>query len=173
MRILTIIVLFIFFSCSGHKTDNANKFISVDTIQTKNDPFVINCTPPNVERLIVRSDTTFRMENYDGHRIKSFDSKGRLVRFIRANLFESNSNNIYSFTTFYDSVGHVIYEDKVKGFNSKWHCYCFQYDELGQLIMKSGYSSGEIGIKVTYVYKDDKLVNEIIERADGKKEIQH
>jgi hypothetical protein len=131
------------------------------------DTFKINCDKPNIENLILSNDTTYDYPNYKGHTIKSFDKGKRLIQVFVSNLFESNSKNIVSATTIYDTAGHTIYEDKTKEF-IRWHCYCYKFDTKGHLIFKEGYSSGEMGIRVAYIYDNDKLVKEISEHG-GKK----
>jgi antitoxin component YwqK of YwqJK toxin-antitoxin module len=133
------------------------------------DTFKIECDVPNIKSLIVRNDTTVNRKNYIGHIIKSFDSKNRLLKVFVSNLYESNVDKIYSSTSVYDTAGHVIYEDKTEKF-IRFHCYSYKYDLNGHIISKIGYSSGEIGIKVSYIYEGGKLIKEITERPGQKTE---
>jgi hypothetical protein len=169
MKTLLIVISFFYLSCSSNssiKTNTTNTSIIAIPIS---DTFKLNCDKPNIERLIVRSDTTFDYNNYEGHTIKSFDNQRRLRKLFISNLFESNSKSIYSSTAIYDTAGHIIYEDKTMEF-IRWHCYCYKYDPRGHLIFKEGYSSGEMGIRETYMYQEDKLVKKITERLTGQVE---
>jgi hypothetical protein len=172
MRTLLIVISLFYLSCSDNKTSET-KIVKGDTSALAiNDTFKIDCEQPNIYNLIVRSDTTFDSNNYNGHTIKSFDIKGRLLKTFVTNLFESNSKNIYSSTTVYDTSGHVIYDAKTKEF-IRWHCYSYKYNINGNLISKTGYSSGEIGVKILYIYEGDRLIKEITERPGQKSEKLH
>ena len=133
------------------------------------DTFKLNCDKPNIDSFIVHRDTIFDYNNYNGHTIKSLDKKGRSIQLYVSNLFESNSKNIYSETTIYDTARHIVYEDKTKEF-IRWHCYSYRYDIRGHLVFKEGYSSGELGLKASYIYEGETLVKEIVERLTGKVE---
>jgi hypothetical protein len=130
--------------------------------QVTYDTFKLDCEQPDINKIIVRNDTIINYSKYNGHLVKSYDSNNRLRRVFITNLYESNSKKIFSSTEIYDTAGHIIYECKTQEFVC-WHCFKYKYDKAGHLINKSGYSSGEIGINVSYIYDNDKLVKEIIE----------
>ncbi len=169
MKTLIIILPFLYLSCS----DNSSSKIKTakDKIITLpiSDTFKLTCDKPSIEKLILHNDTTYDYPNYKGHIIKSFDKEKRLIQVFESNLFESNSKNIVSATTIYDTAGHIIYEDKAKEF-LRWHCYCYKFDTKGHLIFKEGYSSGEMGIRISFIYENDKLVKEITEHGGQKVE---
>lgn len=131
------------------------------------DTFKLICEMPNIEELIVRSDTSYDYPNYKEHTIRSFDKKNRLIQVFKSNLFESNTKKIYSETVIYDTAGRIIYEDKTKQF-TRWHYYCYKFDTNGNMIYKEGYSSGEMGLRVSFMYENGKLVKEISERGGRK-----
>ena len=101
--------------------------------------------------------------------IKSYDSHNRLRETGITNLYENDSRKIFSSTEIYDTVGHLIFENKTQEFIC-WHCYKYTYDNAGHLIFKSGFSSGEVGVNISYIYDGDKLIKEIAERAGEKTE---
>lgn len=169
MRTLLITISFFYLSCTDALSNRTKVAKSGTTIVPKSDTFKVICNKPNIDNRIVRSDTTFDYTNYKGHTIKSYDKEGRLIEIYVSNLFESNSKNIFSTITVYDTAGHVIYDAKTKEFIC-WHCYSYKYDTSGHLVFKVGYSSGELGIKQTYIYDGDKLIKEVVERPTGKVE---
>lgn len=169
MRTLLIIISLTYFSCSGNSSDEKKTVINGNSSITIDDTSKINCVKPNIENLIVHSDTTVDYPHYKGHTIKSFDVQKRVRQIFESNLFESNSKNIVSSTIIYDTIGHIIYEDKTKEF-IRWHYYCYKYDTNGHLVFKEGYSSNEMGIKVLYIYDNDKLIKEITEHSGQKNE---
>lgn len=167
MKILIIILPFLYLSCTGHSGAGKKTAKSGTVITPISDTFKLTCTKPNVDNLHLYNDTVYDYPDYKGHTIKSFDKKKRLMQVFESNLFESNSKKIVSATTIYDTAGHIIYEDKTNGL-IRWHCYCYKFDAKGHLIFKEGYSSGEMGIRVSYIYDKDKLIKEITERGGQK-----
>ena len=167
MNPLIFISTFLFFSCNNRADFIATKNSINTTTQATIDTFKIDCTPPNLTNIIVRSDTTIDYKKYNGHLIQSYDTQNRLRQRLITNLYESNSKKIFSSTEIYDTVGHIIYENKTHEMIC-WHCYKYTYDNAGHLIEKSGYSSGELGIKISYIYNGNKLVKEITERLGQK-----
>ncbi len=163
MKIITSFLLaFLFLSCAD-KQRPAAKSSNNDTSQVKNNTFTTDCTLPNLEGIITRSDTIIDYKKYKGHLIKSFDSRNRLRETVVANLYESNIDKSFSTTEVYDSIGHLIYENKIEGYDI-WHCYKYTYDSAGHLVSKAGFSSGTMGVKISYVYDGDSLVEKITER---------
>lgn len=146
------------------KSDSTTNLDSINS-----DTFHVQCDIPQIENIIAKCDTTFSTKNYKGHVIKCFDKVGQLLKIDSTNLFESNMNKVYDYLKLYDTVNRLTYES-ISQELIKFHCYRYKYDESGHLTEKSGYSSGELGIKVTYVYEGDKLIKEITERPGGKTE---
>jgi len=149
---------------SKPKSDSPANFVSISS-----DTFHVQCDIPEIENIITICDTTFTKKNYKGHVIKCFDKVGHLLKIDSTNLFESNMNDVYDYSKIYDTANRLTYESISQGL-IKFHCYRYKYDVNGHLIEKSGYSSGELGIIVTYVYEGNKLMKEITERPGGKTE---
>ncbi|PZR01894.1 MAG: hypothetical protein DI539_28095, partial [Flavobacterium psychrophilum] len=166
---LMIILPFLFLSCSNNKNAKTEISDSVNVPLTIGDTFKLTCNKPSIEDIIAHSDTIYDYPNYKEHTIKSYDREKRLIQVFESNLFESNSKDIFSATTIYDTAGRKIYEDKTKGF-IRWHCYFYKFDTKGHLIFKEGYSSGEVGIRVSYIYDNGKLIREVTEHGGQKVE---
>jgi len=142
---------------------------TTNLVSNSSDTFHIQCDIPAIENIIANCDTIFNTKNYKGHVIKCFDKVGHLLKIDSTNLFESNMNKVYAYSKIYDTANRLTYESISKGL-VKFHCYTYKHDANGHLIEKSGYSSGELGIKVSYVYEGDKLIKEITERPGEKTE---
>ena len=125
----------------------------------------INCDIPNIEKYIVRSETLLLKNSF--HEIKYYDNNNRLLKIFESNLWENNSDYIQSSTYIYDTLGHLIYEDK-SNLTTRWQCYCYKYDSKGHLVHKEGYGSGDLFTKINYIYKGDKLIKEIKENPTYK-----
>jgi hypothetical protein len=152
-------------ACSNH-ISSKQPIASQDTTR-----FNIDYLPYSMHNMIVHSDTTFDMNNYHGHIIRFYDNKERLAKITVTNLFESDFSKIYAVDSIYDTTGHVIYEDQVMA-GTRWHCYQYEFDSHARLITRTGYSSGDIGSKLTYIYEGDKLVKQISEPL-GKISVKH
>lgn len=152
----------LFLSCADKHRPVATSS-KTDTSLVKNNTFNIDCTEPRLEAIITRSDTIVDYEKFEGHLIKSYDSQNRLRQTVISNLYESNADKVFSTTEVYDTVGHLIYENKIEK-HTIWHCYKYGYDSAGHLVSKAGYSSGTMGVKESYIYDGDSLVEKITER---------
>jgi hypothetical protein len=161
MKRLIIIPLLSLLSCSNKK----NK--SSETIASTQDTSISFCSIPEIDNLILRCDTSYDPNKDKGHVIRCFDKYGQLLKKDSINLFESDSKKIFEYKVIYDSVGHFLYESISEGLIT-FHCYSYRYDKEGHLIEKQGYSSGEIGVKILYIYKDGKLIKEITERLGNR-----
>jgi|GEM_PF-1322940 len=168
--IASFLLVLLFLSCADKKRPVATSS-KTDTSQVKDNTFNIDCTEPRLEAVITRSDTIIDYEKFNGHLIKSYDSQNRLRQTVISNLYENNADKVFSITEIYDSVGHLIYENKIQKYTI-WHCYKYSYDNAGHLVSKAGYSSGTMGVKETYVYDGDSLVEKITERP-GKITKEH
>jgi len=166
-----ILVSYRFYNDVIKKTANSKitSDFTPNSFANTSDTFDIQCNIPVIDNSIARCDTTFSTDNYKGHIIKCFDKVGRLLKYDSTNLFESNMNKIYDYSRIYDTLNHLVYESISQGL-VRFHCYSYKYDGKSHLIEKSGYSSGELGIKVLYVYDGDKLLREITERPGKKTE---
>lgn len=163
MKFLIIIPLFLILSCSNKKSKSSK------TVATNQDTSIALCFMPEIHNLIRRCDTLFDQSNYKGHIIRCFDKNGQLLKRDSTNLFQSDSRKIFSYKVIYDSNGHLLYESISQGLIT-FHCYSYNYDSEGHLIEKQGYSSGEMGVKISYIYKDGKLIKEITDRSGDRKE---
>jgi hypothetical protein len=157
-----IIPLFLIVSCTNKKNKSSK------TIATNQNILIALCSMPEIDNLILRCDTSFDQSNYKGHIIRCFDKNGQLLKKDSTNLFQNDSRKIFSYKVIYDSAGHLLYESISEGLIA-FHCYSHRYDKEGHLIEKEGYSSGEIGVKISYIYKDGKLIKEITERSGDRK----
>jgi len=150
-----------FLCCSeGKNTSKASEVFSID------------CNTPHIANLIVRNDTIFHSNIDEGDVIKSYDEFGHLLKTDSTNSSRINSDRIFSYESIYDILGHLLY-DAITQDSIKFHCYSYKYDKEGNRVEKQGYSSGELGIKITYVYKNGKLSKEIIEKPGSKYEVNH
>jgi hypothetical protein len=169
MKLLLFINIVISLSCLENKHHISTATNRTNANTTKLDTFQVDCTLPNLDSSIVRRDTIIDYPKYKGHLIKSYDSRDRLKETEIINLYENDSRKMFSATEIYDTIGHLIFENKTKEFIS-WHCYKYTYDKMGHLVSKSGFSSGEVGVKISYFYDGDRLIKEITERAGEKTE---
>lgn len=160
--IASFLLAFLFLSCAD-KQRPAAKSSNNDTSQVKNNTFTTDCTLPNLEGIITRSDTIIDYKKYKGHLVKSYDSRNRLRERLIANWYESTTERSFSTTEVYDTVGHLIYENKIDK-DILWHCYKYSYDSAGHMVSQAGFSSGTMGVKISYVYDGDSLVEKITER---------
>ena len=163
MKCLIIIPLFFMVSCSNKK-NKSSKIVAANQ-----DTSIALCFMPVIDNLIRLCDTLFDQSNYKGHIIRCFDKNGQLLKTDSTNLFQSDPGKIFSYKFIYDSNGHLLYESISQGLIT-FHCYSYSYDNEGHLIEKQGYSSGEMGVKISYIYKDGKLIKEITDRSGDRKE---
>jgi hypothetical protein len=160
-----LIMALCFQSCTENQASapKSHRSKSDTTIINTGNTFMLDCSQPPIDGIITRTDTTGSAK--EGVFLQhSFDKKQRLVRVIESNFKEKDPAKSFSATTIYDTVGHIIYQDKTDH-QIRWHCYRYRYDEKGFLVYKSGYSSGQEGIKLSYFYEGDRLVKEIREKA--------
>lgn len=84
MKILITILPILYLSFSDNSSaDTKNGDREMLDLPTK-DTFKLICEMPNIEELIVRSDTSYDYPNYKEHTIRSFDKKNRLIQVFKS-----------------------------------------------------------------------------------------
>ncbi|MFC0878833.1 hypothetical protein ACE01N_19715 [Saccharicrinis sp. FJH2] len=151
MRFSFIFGLLIFFSsCYAQLDDNEHKFgqfkyYQNDTIQTR-------------LKDIVRTDS---IKSSCDLIYKSYDRNDSLVSELKYNQCQSNSKNGYLTRNIYRRDGKIILYELFNMEGNIIERYKFDYNNKGQIIMKEGFGSGEIGITIKYYYSD---TDELIEK---------
>ncbi len=144
MRLTLIIGLLICFSnCYSQKDSKGSRFGQFK--------YYHNDTIQNRLKDIVRTDSIKKTCYLI---FKSYDKSDSLVSELKYYQCQSNTKNGYLTRNIYSAEGKIILYELFNMEGIEIERYKFDYDNQGQIIIKEGFGSGEIGITIKYYYSD-------------------
>jgi hypothetical protein len=111
---------------------------------------------------IVKIDTL--VNNSTGlEQIIGYDKSNKIVKKSSLNKY-SSLGIMGRRIDIYNIGGKTILEQIYDPKGILWHQYHYEYDSLNRMIVKEGFSSGELGHRIEYFYESDAMIGENIFR---------
>ena len=149
MRTLTIIGLLII---SVYNSQSQN-VININNPESGIFKFHENETIKKRLEMITRIDTLRNVENcYLIY--KSYDLRDTIVQVLSYYQCQSNTSSGYLTRNIFNEKGSKILYEHFDMTGIPIEQYNFEYNDLGLLVMKKGFGSGEIGITIKYFYNE-------------------
>jgi hypothetical protein len=167
-KLINISILILTISISGF----CQKELRIDTLSILHldsldyppyDTMIISGFKKEIDK-IIRFDTL----NENRKQIKTIiglDCKNDTILKVSTHIITSLAIGAGPKIRIYNSNGLILLEEFRDVHGTPWHRYIFEYDDNNRLIIKEGYSSGEIGIRIEYLYNlDGKLTEKVYSR---------
>ncbi|QCK15572.1 hypothetical protein [Mangrovivirga cuniculi] len=112
----------------------------------------------NADIRIINIDTLFN-DSTGLERIIGYDKNNKIVKITSLNKY-SSLGLMGKRIEVYNIAEKKVLEQSFDYKGILWHQYIYEYDSLNRIIAKEGFSSGELGHRIEYIYKADTMVGE-------------